>query len=286
MNQLTLFLPDTPGAPEFEPLPALLEADMSAAGNFIRDAAAASMRRAYRSDWRLFTAWCTARGAEPLPASPPIVAAFLATEAHRGIKSATITRRAAAIRYAHRLAGHEPPTSAEAVRATMKGIRRTIGTAKEQKVPATADLIMADLVEAPDGYRVLIWHSKTDQEGQGQEVAIPRGYRLRPVEAVQTWLAAAEINDGPVFRPVLKQPVAPKDHAVASVVKKYAELAGMDPALFAGHSLRAGFLTSAAEAGASIWKMTEVSRHRSIETLRGYVRRADLFKEHAGAAFL
>jgi site-specific recombinase XerD len=89
-----------------------------------------------------------------------------------------------------------------------------------------------------------------------------------------------------VFRPVLKQPVALKDHAVASVVKKYAELAGMDPALFAGHSLRAGFLTSAAEAGASIWKMTEVSRHRSIETLRGYVRRADLFKEHAGAAFL
>ena len=70
-------------------------------------------------------------------------------------------------------------------------------------------------------------------------------------------------------------------------MKRYAELAGLDPAaLVAGHSLRAGFLTSAAEAGASIWKMTEVSRHRSIETLRGYVRRADLFKEHAGAAFL
>ena len=150
----------------------------------------------------------------------------------------------------------------------MKGIRRTIGTAKEQKAPATADLIMkmlahipdtlggkrdwalialgfagafrrselvaltmADLVEAPDGYRVLIRHSKTDQDGQGQEVAIPRGYRLRPVEAVQTWLAAAEINDGPVFRPVLKggrlQPVALKDHAVAAVVKRYAELAGL-----------------------------------------------------------
>ena len=92
---------------------------------------------------------------------------------------------------------------------------------------------------------MLIRHSKTDQEGQGQEVAIPRGYRLRPVEAVQTWLAAAEINDGPVFRPVLKggrlQSVALKDHAVAAVVKRYAELAGMDlPALVAGHSLRAG----------------------------------------------
>jgi hypothetical protein len=129
---------------------------------------------------------------------------------------------------------------------------------------------MADLVEAPDGYRVLIRHSKTDQEGQGQEVAIPRGYRLRPVEAVQTWLAAAEINDGPVFRPV----------------KRYAELAGLDPALFAGHSLRAGFLTSAAEAGASVFKMMAVSRHRSVDTLQSYVRSADAFKDHAGAAFL
>ena len=71
MSQLALLLPDNPGAPEFEPLPALLEADMSAAGDFIRDAAAASTRRAYRSDWRLFTGWCTARGAEPLRPRPP-----------------------------------------------------------------------------------------------------------------------------------------------------------------------------------------------------------------------
>jgi integrase len=63
-------------------------------------------------------------------------------------------------------------------------------------------LDVADLTETPDGLRVLIRHSKTDQEGQGQEVAIPRGYRLRPVEAVQTWLAAAGITSGPVCRAV------------------------------------------------------------------------------------
>ena len=63
-------------------------------------------------------------------------------------------------------------------------------------------LEVADLAETPDGLRVTIRHSKTDQEGQGAEVAIPRGYRLRPVEAVQTWLAAAEISSGPVFRAV------------------------------------------------------------------------------------
>jgi hypothetical protein len=61
---------------------------------------------------------------------------------------------------------------------------------------------LEDLAECPHGLRVLIRRSKTDQEGQGQEIAIPRGYRLRPVEAVQTWLAAAEISQGPAFRSV------------------------------------------------------------------------------------
>lgn len=66
----------------------------------------------------------------------------------------------------------------------------------------------------------------------------------------------------------------------------YAGLAGFDTAEFSGHSLRAGFLTSAAEAAANIFKMVEVSRHRTIETVRGYVRSADMFKNHAGAGLL
>ena len=107
---------------------------------------------------------------------------------------------------------------------------------------------------------------------------------------MQTWLAAAEISTGPVFRPVLKgqrvQAVPLTPRSAAQVVRAYAERAGLDPVHFAGHSLRSGFLTSAAEAGASVFKMMEVSRHKSVATLRGYVRRADLFHEHAGAAFL
>ena len=60
-----------------------------------------------------------------LPAAPETVAAFLAAEANRGTKVNTIGRRLAAIRYAHKLAGHEPPTNSEAVKATFRGIRRT-----------------------------------------------------------------------------------------------------------------------------------------------------------------
>jgi site-specific recombinase XerD len=303
------------------------DAELAAALSFAEQEKSEGTRRAYRSDWRIFTAWCIARGLEPLPAAPDTIARFLASQAQASVKASTIGRRAAAIAYAHKLAGHEPPTNVEAVRSVLRGIRRSIGTAPARKLPATADLIgemlkhcpdtlagkrdrallalgfagafrrselvalqVSDLVEAPDGFRVTIRRSKTDQEGQGQEVAIPRGYRLRPVEAVQAWLAAAEISAGPVFRPVLKggriQPAALSPHSAAQIVKHYARLAGLDAASFAGHSLRAGFLTSAAESGASVLKMVEVSRHKSIDMLRTYVRRADLFREHAGAAFL
>jgi hypothetical protein len=61
---------------------------------------------------------------------------------------------------------------------------------------------------------------------------------------------------------------------------------GLDPAAYDGHSLRSGFPTSVAEAGAAIFKMMEVSRRKSIDVMRGYVRPANLFPEHAGAAFL
>jgi site-specific recombinase XerD len=73
---------------------------------------------------------------------------------------------------------------------------------------------------------------------------------------------------------------------VAAVVKRHALAAGLDPREFSGHSLRAGFVTSAAETGASILKIQETSRHKSVDVLAGYVRRVDLFKDHAGAAFL
>ncbi|MDO9714148.1 site-specific integrase [Paracraurococcus lichenis] len=74
--------------------------------------------------------------------------------------------------------------------------------------------------------------------------------------------------------------------AVALVVKADAERAGLRPEEFGGHSLRSGFLTSGADAGASAFKLMEVSRHKSFDALRGYVRRAELLKDHAGETFL
>jgi hypothetical protein len=100
----------------------------------------------------------------------------------------------------------------------------------------------------------------------------------------------AGIECGPVFRCIRKGgrigAEALTAEAVALVVKHYAERAGFRPEEFAGYSLCAGVLTSGAEAGASVFKLMEVSRHKSMDTLCGYVRRAELFNDHAGTGLL
>jgi hypothetical protein len=128
-----------------------------------------------------------------------------------------------------------------------------------------------DLSECADGLPVNIRRSKTNQEGHGETIAILRGVRICPVEAVQSWLARAEISSGFVFRSVLKggKPCPSLSaQCVALIVKRYAERAGLDPRGFSGHSLRAGFCTST-EHGANVWKMMDVSRHKFIDVLRG-----------------
>jgi site-specific recombinase XerD len=286
-------------------------------------------RRAYQSDFNHFRSWCARSGVTPLPASVGTVAAYLAFQADAGLKASTITRRCAAIAYAHRLAGHEPPTNAEPVKAVSRGIRRTIGTAVERKAPATARAIqgmlrkipdtpaglrdrallligfsaalrrselvalnLADIETVPEGIIVHVRRAKTDQEGQGAEIAIPRGTRLKPLEALAAWLALRPdaSPQSPLFVSVGKggriSPDRLSDRAVALVVKRWAGAAKLDPALFAGHSLRAGFITSALDAGADMFKVMDVSRHKRIETLRIYDRRAKAFKNHAGKGFL
>jgi site-specific recombinase XerD len=264
---------------------------------------------------------------EPLPASVDTVAAYLASLARSGLKASTITRRCAGIRYMHRLAGLEPPTNNEALKAVLAGIRRSIGTAVMRKAPATAETIraimadipvnlrglrdralllvgfagalrrselvaldVADLEETVEGLLVRIKRSKTDQEGLGDFVSIPHGSRLRPVAGVKAWLEAAGIAEGPIFRSIKKGGSLTlgrlSDRSVAQIVKARAEGAGFDASLFSGHSLRAGFVTSALHHGADILRVMDVTRHREVSTLKTYDRRAKAFKQHAGEAFL
>jgi integrase len=263
----------------------------------------------------------------PLPALPTTIAAYLAYEVGQDLRPSTLGRRLAAIQHTHQHAGHGSPTNDEAVKATLRGIRRTLGIIRNRKAPATAArakamaravpnsligirdrailllgfagafrrselvaLDVADIEPVVQGLRVNIRRSKTDQEGEGAVIAIAPGSTDCPVEALLTWLSAAGIVEGPVFRSINKAAkvslVRLSDRSVANIVKAYAGRVGLDGRRFSGHSLRSGFLTSAAVNGASIFKMMDVSRHKSADTLRGYVQDAELFNNHAGAGLL
>src|SRR5882762_10276975 len=135
-------------------------------------------------------------------------------------------------------------------------------------------LDVADIAETETGLLVTIRGSKTDQERQGVTIAIARGDIACPVKALRAWPDAAGIEAGPLFRPINKAGTVAASRltcrSVANFVKAYAGRAGFDASTFSGHSLRSGFLTSAAGKGASIFKMMDVSRHKSVDTLRGY----------------
>ncbi|WP_245440593.1 site-specific integrase [Rhizobium phaseoli] len=151
-------------------------------------------------------------------------------------------------------------------------------------------ITIEDLTFSDDGVDVFLPKSKTDQEAKGQSVAVLNGKALRPADRLKEWLAAAGISSGPVFRRIIRgdhltdEPLTAQ--SVALIVKKYADAAGLDVERLSGHSLRAGFVTSAAENRASISRIMEVTRHRDPRTVETYVRRADRFKDHAGDGFL
>jgi site-specific recombinase XerD len=307
------------------PTAAYTEALASAAGYALAEKAA-STRKAYRRDFLDFVAFCGVACVSAVPAAAGTVAAYLASLADRGLSVSTIQRRAAAIGWAHELAGAPSPAADSGLKAMLRGIRRTLGVAACGKAPATANVLAKMVKRIPltlagkrdrallllgfaaalrrselvaldvdsirrviGGILVVLGKSKTDQEGRGAEIAVPHGVKLQAIEAVEAWLAAAGLSEGPVFRSIGKGGRLGErltDQSVALVTKKWARAARLDPALFSGHSLRAGFVTSALEAKSDLFKVMDVTRHREVSSLRKYDRRAKAFDGHAGKKFL
>jgi len=309
-------------------LPAELTAALEVAADFARASKARATQDAYESDFRIFESWCRPCGLSALPATAESLCAFLADQASLGKRASTLGRRLAAIRYFHRAASFDTPTGDEKVKAVLSGIRRTIGAAPSRKRAATSDLVLSmiprgdslrelrnraiilvgfagafrrselvaldvsDIEETAEGMLVTLRRSKTDQEGLGRRVAIPRGEIACPVAALRAWLNAANITEGAIFRRIVNkraQRVTDRRLAgrnVASIVKQSAANLGFDPLSFAGHSLRAGFVTSAVKRGANLIKITDVTGHRSLEMLKTYSRDAEAFVGHAGAGLL
>lgn len=165
----------------------------------------------------------------------------------------------------------------------------TLGFAGAFRRSELVGLDVPDVVWTADGLELTIRRSKIDQEGWGRKIGVPYGSTPAtcPVRALRAWLDAAAITSGPLFRPVAKGGrVGAKrlsDRAVALVVKRAAEAAGLDPRPFAGHSLRAGLATSAAKAGKSERSIMAQTGHRSAAMVRRYIRDATLFDDNAAA---
>jgi site-specific recombinase XerD len=207
---------------------------------FIRVSKSDNTIRGYRADWRHFCAWCEEHGFCPLPATAESVASYIAECAGR-LKPGSIQRRLNAIAEAHKAVGLDTPTHSAIVANTMKGIRRTLGTAPVQKAAALTDDIkaMVDNTDAgtigtrdralillgfagafrrselvsldiedcgfgKDGLVVVLRRSKVDQQAAGRKIGIPYGSypETCPVRTVQTWIEQAGISTGPLFRSI------------------------------------------------------------------------------------
>lgn len=209
---------------------------------YVKAAKAANTLRANSTDWSAFIAWCYEENRQPAPAAPETVADYIAHMAAEGRKVSTIRRHLSSISQAHDAAGVENnPAKSLLVRATVKGMGNTLGTAPTQKKAAkTSDirlmveqlpgtlgglrdralllvgfagafrrselvgLNVEDMLVNLEGLTITLRRSKTDQEGQGMRKAIVHGESEStcPVRALQAWLEAAGITSGPIFRRV------------------------------------------------------------------------------------
>ena len=144
-----------------------------------------------------------------------------------------------------------------------------------------------DLDFVSEGLKIDIKRSKTDQFGEGSKKALPYfdNSQYCPVLSIQKWIQISRIKSGPLFRRFTKGSNLSEnrltDQTVALLIKEYLNLAGIDSKNYSGHSLRSGFATTAAEAGAEERTIMAMTGHKSTEMVRRYIKDANLFKNNA-----
>jgi len=144
-----------------------------------------------------------------------------------------------------------------------------------------------DLEFVPEGLKIMIKRSKTDQFGEGMVKGIPyfSNREYCPVTNLKKWLELSNIKDGPIFRRLNKGLSVTNyrltDQTVVLLIKKYLNLAGIDNSNFSGHSLRSGFATVAAASGADERSIMSMTGHKTTQMVRRYIREANIFKNNA-----
>ncbi len=277
----------------------------------LRNSKSNNTLRAYNSDFRDFSAFCSNNGFNSLPSEPKILALYI-THLSKSSKFSTLKRRIASISVIHKLKGHYIDTKHPIIMENLHGIKRALGSRQKAKKPILISdlkliinaidkdklrdkaLILTgfaggfrrselininyeDIEFVPEGVKILIKRSKTDQSGEGSIKAIPyfENKDFCPVLNLKNYikLKFKTSENGRVFEI--------SDKSVALIIKRYAKKAGLDPSRYAGHSLRSGFATTAAEFGAEERNIMAMTGHKTTQMVRRYIQEANLFKNNA-----
>lgn len=293
-------------------------------------ARAPATKRAYESDVRRFSRWCEARGIQPFPASSTTVLLHLGHLLELNRKLSTITRAVVAIALAQDAVGGAAFRDELVVREYLKGLRRSLRGQRRREAPPImldhlrrlvastststrlgardravllvgfwgalrrSELVALDVGDVrvdAEGIVLRVRSSKTDQEGAGAVLGLPRrDDELCPAKALRAWLAVRD--DGAVAvdgadENALFVSLSPRNphqrlaaQAIERILARAVDGAGVDDA-FTPHSLRAGFATSAARAGKSTHAIRRQTRHASLAMLERYIREGEVFVDNA-----
>jgi len=282
--------------------------------NNLKRSKAQNTLRAYQADFKDFKLFCIKNGLVALPTEPKILSIYL-THLSSFCKFSTLKRRLASIKVIHKIKGHYLDTKHPIITENLLGIKRVYGVKQKSKKPLLINdlkLIINQINEekneikklknksliligfaggfrrselvsieyddvdfVPEGVKIFIKRSKTDQTGEGMTKAIPyfENPSYCPVIALKQWIEFTGIKSGKIFNI--------SDKSVALIIKKYALLAGLDYTKYAGHSLRSGFATSTAEIGADERSIMAMTGHKTTQMVRRYIQEANLFKNNA-----
>jgi len=282
--------------------------------NNLKRSKAHNTLRAYQADFKDFKLFCIKNGLVSLPTEPKILSIYL-THLSSFCKFSTLKRRLASIKVIHKIKGHYLDTKHPIITENLLGIKRIHGVKQKSKKPLLINdlkLIINQINEeknqikkfknksliligfaggfrrselvsieyddvdfVPEGVKIFIKRSKTDQTGEGMTKAIPyfENSSYCPVIALKQWIEIASIKSGKIFNI--------SDKSVALTIKKYALSAGLDYTKYAGHSLRSGFATSTAEMGADERSIMAMTGHKTTQMVRRYIQEANLFNNNA-----
>ncbi|OXB94640.1 hypothetical protein B9L23_07135 [Parageobacillus galactosidasius] len=298
-----------------------LQTSLEEVKNLIEQSKSDNTKKAYQTDWKHFEDWCLRNNVQSMPAKVETILLYL-NELSKQYKYSTIRRKLSSISQAHEIKGALNPTRHYYVLKLMQGIAKQKGTKQEAKkaiilddikkmidVIDTTKLIgkrdkalllvgfalasrrselvavdLEDITFTSQGMDIAIKQKKTNEVIMKSVVRIDSEYC--PVRALKDWIEAAGIKEGAIFRTIDRHgniKDRTKDKTVARVVKKYAELAGLNPNDYAGHSLRSGLATSAAQEGMNDTSIMKQTGHKTRSMVDRYVQEGNRYKNNASS---